>query len=80
MNEIDERIKSIIVEKLGVEEDEVNNNAYFVEDLGADSLDTVELIMEFEKTFKVNISDDKAEKIKTVGDVVKTINELKNEQ
>jgi len=78
MNELEERVKSIIVEKLGVEEDDVVDNASLMEDLGADSLDTVELIMEFEKTFDIKISDEKSESIKTVGDICKTINELKN--
>lgn len=77
MDEIKERINSIIVEKLGVEEDEVNETAMFMEDLGADSLDMVELIMEFEKTFEISISDEVAESIKSVGDVYDCIEELK---
>lgn len=78
MNEIEERVKSIIVEKLGVEEDEVVNTANLMEDLGADSLDTVELIMEFEKTFDIKISDDMSDKIKTVGDICNTVKDLMN--
>lgn len=77
MDEIKERINSIIVEKLGVEENEVNEAAMFAEDLGADSLDMVELIMEFEKTFEISISDETAESIKSVGDVYDCVEELK---
>ena len=68
--EITDKVKSIIVEKLGVDEAEVKNEASFMNDLGADSLDTVELIMEFEKEFKISIPDDQAEKIATVGDAI----------
>lgn len=70
MSEIASRVKAIIVDKLGVEESEVTNEASFTNDLGADSLDTVELIMEFEKEFNVTIPDGQAEKITTVGDAV----------
>ena len=70
MSEIAERVKSIIVDKLGVEESEVTDTASFTNDLGADSLDTVELIMEFEKEFNIAIPDDQAENIGTVGDAV----------
>ena len=70
MSEIQERVKAIIVDKLGVEESEVTMEASFTNDLGADSLDTVELIMEFEKEFGISIPDDQAEKISTVGDAV----------
>ena len=70
MSEIESKVKEIIVEKLGVEESEVTMDASFTNDLGADSLDTVELIMEFEKEFGISIPDDKAEKIATVGDAV----------
>ena len=70
MSEIESRVKSIIVEKLNVDEAEVKNEASFANDLGADSLDTVELIMEFEKEFGITIPDDKAEKISTVGDAI----------
>ena len=68
MSEIESKVKSIIVDKLGVDEAEVKNEASFANDLGADSLDTVELIMEFEKEFQ--IPDDQAEKISTVGDAI----------
>lgn len=70
MSEIAEKVKAIIVDKLSVEADDVKNEASFANDLGADSLDTVELIMEFEKEFKVSIPDDQAEKISTVGDAI----------
>ena len=70
MSEVAERVKAIIVDKLSVEETEVTNEASFTNDLGADSLDTVELIMEFEKEFNISIPDDQAEKISTVGDAV----------
>lgn len=68
--EIVKQVKAIIVDKLGAEESEVTETANFTNDLGADSLDTVELIMEFEKAFSVNIPDDKAETISTVGDAI----------
>jgi len=77
MSEIKDKIVSIIVEKLGVEPAEVTNEASFTNDLGADSLDTVELIMEFEKEFNIAIPDDQAEKIGTVGDAIKYIEENK---
>ena len=70
MSEIAEKVKAIIVDKLGVEESEVVTDASFTNDLGADSLDTVELIMEFEKQFNISIPDDKAEGIQTVGDAI----------
>ena len=73
MSEIASRVKAIIVDKLGVEESEVTTEASFTNDLGADSLDTVELIMEFEKEFGISIPDDQAEKIATVGDAVSYI-------
>ena len=73
MSNIAEKIKAIIVDKLGVDESEVTNEASFTNDLGADSLDTVELIMEFEKEFDIQIPDDKAEAIATVGDAVSFI-------
>ena len=78
MSEIKTKVISIIVDKLGVEESEVNNEASFTNDLGADSLDTVELSMEFEKEFNIAIPDDQAEKIQTVGDAVSYIEEHKN--
>jgi len=70
MSDIAEKVKAIIVDKLGVDENEVTNDASFTNDLGADSLDTVELIMEFEKEFDIQIPDDKAEAIATVGDAI----------
>jgi len=70
MSEIASRVKAIIVDKLGVDEKQVTDKASFTTDLGADSLDTVELIIEFEKEFGINIPDDKAEGIQTVGDAV----------
>ena len=70
MSEIESKVKAIIVDKLGVDEAEVNPAASFTNDLGADSLDTVELIMEFEKEFNISIPDDQAEKIGTVGDAI----------
>lgn len=70
MSEVAQRVKAIIVDKLGVEESEVTETASFTNDLGADSLDTVELIMEFEKEFNLSIPDDQAEKIGTVGDAI----------
>ena len=70
MSEIANRVKKIIVDKLGVDESEVTPEASFTNDLGADSLDTVELIMEFEKEFNIAIPDDQAEKIQTVGDAI----------
>ena len=73
MSEIAERVKAIIVDKLSVEESEVTNEASFTNDLGADSLDTVELIMEFENEFNISIPDDQAEKITTVGDAIKYV-------
>jgi acyl carrier protein len=73
MSDIASRVKAIIVDKLGVDESEVTPNASFTNDLGADSLDTVELIMEFEKEFNISIPDDQAESIGTVGDAIKYI-------
>ena len=70
MSEVASRVKAIIVDKLSVEETEVTNEASFTNDLGADSLDTVELIMDFEKEFGISIPDDQAEKITTVGDAI----------
>ena len=70
MSEIESKVKAIIVDKLGVDEAEVKPEASFTNDLGADSLDTVELIMEFEKEFDIKIEDDEAQKIQTVGDAV----------
>lgn len=73
MSEIASRVKAIIVDKLSVDENEVTETAEFSKDLGADSLDTVELIMEFEKEFGITIPDEDAEKISTVGDAVNYI-------
>ncbi|HLU87244.1 MAG TPA: acyl carrier protein [Taishania sp.] len=73
MSDIKTRVVAIIVDKLGVEESEVTNTASFTNDLGADSLDTVELIMEFEKEFNIAIPDDQAENIQTVGDAISYI-------
>jgi acyl carrier protein len=73
MSDISSRVKAIIVDKLGVDENEVVDGASFTNDLGADSLDTVELIMEFEKEFDIQIPDDQAENIETVGQAIKFI-------
>ncbi|MFH0843629.1 MAG: acyl carrier protein [Bacteroidota bacterium] len=75
MSDIAAKVKEIIVDKLGVDESEVTPEASFTNDLGADSLDTVELIMEFEKEFNIGIPDDQAETISTVGDAIKYIEE-----
>ena len=73
MSDIAAKVKEIIVDKLGVDESEVTNEASFTNDLGADSLDTVELIMEFEKEFNIGIPDDQAESIGSVGEAIKYI-------
>ncbi len=73
MSDVAERVKKIVVEHLGVEEDKVKEAASFIDDLGADSLDTVELVMAFEEEFSIEIPDDAAENIQTVGDAVKFI-------
>ncbi len=70
-----EKVKSIVVEQLGVDESEVTPEASFIDDLGADSLDTVELVMALEEEYGVEVSDEDAEKLRTVGDVVKYIEE-----
>ncbi len=75
MSDIEKRVKEIIVDKLTVDENEVTPTAEFSKDLGADSLDTVELIMEFEKEFDITIPDADAEKISTVGDAISYIEE-----
>lgn len=75
MSDIAERVQKIVVEHLGVDEDKVNEGASFIDDLGADSLDTVELVMAFEEEFKIEIPDDAAEKIQTVGDAISFIQE-----
>ena len=73
MSEISSKVKAIIVDKLVIDESEVTDDSNFMSDLGADSLDTVELIMEFEKEFDLQIPDDEAEKITTVGEAIKYI-------
>ncbi|MEQ1865402.1 MAG: acyl carrier protein [Micropepsaceae bacterium] len=75
MSDVAERVKKIVIEHLNVEADKVTENASFIDDLGADSLDTVELVMAFEEEFSVEIPDDAAESIVTVGDAVKFIKE-----
>lgn len=75
MADITSKVKAIIVDKLGVDENEITPEASFTNDLGADSLDTVELIMEFEKAFGITIPDEAAEKISTVGDAISYIEE-----
>ncbi len=70
---IEEKVKNIIVEQLGVNEEQVTSDAKFIEDLGADSLDTVELVMAFEEEFGIEVPDEEAEKLTSVGDVVKYI-------
>ncbi len=76
-NDIEQRVKAIIVEKLGVDESDITREASFTNDLGADSLDTVELIMEFEKEFDLTIPDEDAEMIGTVGDAVDYVSSKK---
>ena len=75
MSDVTERVKKIVVEHLGVEEEKVTENASFIDDLGADSLDTVELVMAFEEEFGCEIPDDAAEKILTVKDAITYLNE-----
>jgi acyl carrier protein len=75
MSDVAERVKKIVVDHLGVDEGKVTENASFIDDLGADSLDTVELVMAFEEEFNVEIPDDAAEKIQTVGDAINFIKE-----
>ena len=70
MSDIEEKVKSIVVEHLGVEKDKVTESSSFIDDLGADSLDTVELVMAFEEEFECEIPDDAAEKIQTVKDAI----------
>lgn len=77
MSEVADKVKAIIVDKLGVDESEVVPTASFTNDLGADSLDTVELIMEFEKEFGISIPDEEAQKISTVGDAISHVEALK---
>ena len=75
MSDMVEKVKDIIVEELGVEREKLTDNASFMEDLGADSLDTVELVMAFEKEFDIDIPDEEAEKLRTVGDALKYLQE-----
>ncbi len=75
MSNVDERVKDIIVEELGVEREKLTDEASFMEDLGADSLDTVELVMAFEKEFDIDIPDEEAEKLRTVGDALEYLHE-----
>ena len=73
MSSVEERVKNIIVTQLGVKEEDVNNESKFIDDLGADSLDTVELVMALEEEFETEIPDEEAEKLTTVGDVIQYI-------
>ena len=75
MSDIAERVKKIVIEHLGVEESKVTDTASFIDDLGADSLDTVELVMAFEEEFDIEIPDEHAEKITTVGEAIQYISE-----
>ena len=78
MSNIDERVKTIVIEQLGVKEDEVSNGSSFVDDLGADSLDTVELVMALEEEFECEIPDEEAEKITTVQQAIDYVNANKD--
>ena len=75
MASIEERVRDLVVDQLGVSEDQVNSQASFIDDLGADSLDTVELVMAFEEEFGIDIPDDDAEKMSSVGDAIKYLEE-----
>ena len=75
MTALEEKVKDIIVEELGVEREKLTEGASFMDDLGADSLDTVELVMAFEKEFDIDIPDEDAEKLRTVGDALKYLHE-----
>ena len=75
MSDVEEKVKDIIVEELGVEREKLTGEASFMEDLGADSLDTVELVMAFEKEFDIDIPDEDAEKLRTVGDAMNYLHE-----
>ena len=75
MSDVEEKVKDIIVEELGVEREKLTSEASFMEDLGADSLDTVELVMAFEKEFDIDIPDEDAEKLRTVGDAMKYLHD-----
>jgi acyl carrier protein len=78
MSNVDERVKKIVIEQLGVKEDEVSNSSSFVDDLGADSLDTVELVMALEEEFECEIPDEEAEKITTVQQAIDYVNANKD--
>ena len=80
MDNVEQRVKKIVAEQLGVNEAEIKNESSFVDDLGADSLDTVELVMAFEEEFSVEVPDEDAEKLQTVGDVIKYIEERAKQQ
>ena len=80
MSDVAERVKKIVVEHLNVDGEKVTDNASFIEDLGADSLDIVELVMAFEEEFSVEVPDEDAEKLQTVGDVTKYIEERAKQQ
>jgi acyl carrier protein len=75
MSNVEEKVKDIIVEELGVEREKLTSDASFMEDLGADSLDAVELVMAFEKEFDIDIPDEEAEKLRTVGDAMSYLHE-----
>ncbi len=75
MSELDEKVKDIIVEELGIEREKLTDSASFMDDLGADSLDTVELVMAFEKEFDIDIPDEDAEQLRTVGDALKYLHD-----
>jgi acyl carrier protein len=75
ISELEEKVRDIIVEELGVEREKLTDEASFMEDLGADSLDTVELVMAFEKEFDIDIPDEEAEKLRTVGEAMKYLHE-----
>ena len=75
MDNVEDKVKDIIVEELGVEREKLTSDASFMEDLGADSLDTVELVMAFEKEFDIDIPDEDAEKLRTVGDAMNYLHE-----
>lgn len=79
MSDVADRVKKIVVEHLGVEDNKVTDNASFIDDLGADSLDTVELVMAFEEEFDIEIPDEDAEKLQTVGDAIEYLNKRLSE-
>ncbi len=80
MGELETKVKDIIAEELGVEREKLTSEASFMEDLGADSLDTVELVMAFEKEFDIDIPDEEAEKLRTVGDALKYLHQRMGEK